>query len=130
MNIDFKKLIAAATEVVGDFQTPGCVIGCEVAAAILSPTGEVFTGVSVEATCGVGFCAEHAAVAEMLKKRQTKILACVAVGKSGNPVPPCGRCRELMYQLSPENLEAQIQISQTEVHTLRELLPHTWSYSS
>ncbi len=130
MSIDFEPLIAAATAVAGDFRTPGCVIGCEVGAAVLSATGEIFTGVSVEATCGVGFCAEHSAIAEMLKKRQAKIVACVAVWKNGEPIPPCGRCRELMYQLAPGNLDTQIQVGPAEVRTLRELLPNTWDYNA
>src|SRR5258708_37066110 len=110
MRVDFKQLIAAATGVVGEFRTKGCVTAGGVAAAVLSDTGEVFTGVCIDAACGIGFCAEHAASADMLKKRQSKIVACVAVGKNGEPVPPCGRWREFRYQLSAENLSARIQV--------------------
>jgi cytidine deaminase len=130
MQVAFQQLNSAAAALVGDFQTPGCITGCEVAAAILSVNGEIFTGVSIDAACGIGFCAEHAAIAEMLKRRQSRIVACVAVCRKGKPMPPCGRCRELMYQLSPENLAAQIQVADSDVRTLAELLPKTWDYTS
>ena len=128
MNIDFQLLIKEATRIVGDFKTIGCVTFGGVGAAILSSSGNVFSGVCVDAACGIGFCAEHAAIAEMLKNKQYEILACVAVETSGKPVPPCGRCREFMYQLSPKNLNAKIMISITEVVSLRDLLPHAWAY--
>ncbi len=35
-----------------------------------------------------------------------------------------------MYQLSPENLTARIQIGLSEVRTLGELLPHSWTSRS
>lgn len=58
----------------------------------------------------MGFCAEHGAVAEMLKHGESVIQAVVAVDNDGNAVPPCGRCRELMSQLSRENLKAIVEV--------------------
>lgn len=127
---DLAPLLEAARGVVGEFHGDGCVSAGDVGAAILSSSGEVFTGICIDASCGIGFCAEHAAIAEMLKKRQTRILACVAVGTNGNPIPPCGRCRDFMHQLSPANGGALIMISASEVRTLRELLPHAWDYTA
>lgn len=128
MSIDFEALISAASAAAGTWKTPGCVTACEVGAAILAASGETFVGVSVEASCGIGFCAEHAAVAEMLKRRESHIIACVAVGPKGDPIPPCGRCRELMHQLSPENRSARILVARGKILTLQELLPHPWEY--
>jgi cytidine deaminase len=93
-----------------------------VAAAILTSSGHTYTGVCVHVSCGIGFCAEHAAVAEMLKARETEIEAIVAVCEDG-VLPPCGRCRELLVQVNPRNLEALVALPGDRVKRLRELLP-------
>ena len=97
-----------------------------VAAAIETTNGNVYTGISIDTACSMGFCAEHSAVAEMLKNGEHKIKAAVAVGDDGNAVPPCGRCRELMSQLSKENLNAVIEVKNGIFVTLKELMPYDW----
>ncbi|KFF24192.1 cytidine deaminase family protein [Chryseobacterium vrystaatense] len=97
-----------------------------VAAAIETAKGNVFTGISIDTVCSMGFCAEHSAVAEMLKHGESHIKAVVAVGNDGNAVPPCGRCRELMSQLSKENLNAIVEVKNGIFLTLKELLPYDW----
>jgi len=39
-------------------------------------------------------------------------------------LPPCGRCREFMYQIDRNNLDTEVIISDTKTVTLRELLPY------
>jgi cytidine deaminase len=101
-----EELIGTATALAGEFR-PGrtCVAG-EVAAAILTRAGNVYTGICIDASCSIGFCAEHAAVAEMLKRRESEIAVVVAVDDEGRILPPCGRCRELMWQVNPTNSQA------------------------
>ena len=41
-------------------------------------------------------------------------------------LPPCGRCREFMYQINSDNLEADVIIGENKVIKLKKLLPHTW----
>lgn len=55
----------------------------ELMTAILSASGRVYTGICVDTQCSVGFCAEHAAVAEMLKARESEIALGVAVASGG-----------------------------------------------
>ena len=98
-----------------------------VAAAILTTSGNTYTGICVHVSCGIGFCAEHAAVAEMLKARQTEIEAIVAVCEDG-VLAPCGRCRELMVQVNPKNLDAEVALPGGRVKRLAELLPDHWIY--
>jgi cytidine deaminase len=76
--------------------------------------------------CGIGFCAEHSAVADMLKRHEARIRAVVAVNDDGAVLPPCGRCRELLYQIDPANLDADVVLGASEIVKLRELLPHPW----
>lgn len=96
-----------------------------VAAAIRSRSGRTYTGVCMHLSCGIGFCAEHAAVAEMIKGRETEIEAIVAVGDAG-VLAPCGRCRELLVQVNPRNFNALVGLPSGRVVPLRELLPNHW----
>src|ERR687895_678519 len=77
------ELIETASRLAGRFQpSEDCTSG-DVAAALLTAGGNVYTGVSVDAACSLGFCAEHAAIAEMLKRRESTIRIIVAVDRTG-----------------------------------------------
>jgi len=93
-----------------------------VASALRSSSGRIYTGVCIDMTCGIGFCAEHAAVAEMLKAGETHVESIVAV-TANDIYPPCGRCRELLAQLNYRNADTRVILNDSVV-TLRELLPH------
>jgi cytidine deaminase len=120
-----EDLIQAARQLVGEFRTsPDCVAG-GVAAAAKSRSGRTYTGICIDTACSLGFCAEHAVIAEMLKARESEIDTIVAV--CGDCiVPPCGRCRELIRQISPANARTQVIIAMGRVVTLSELLPFEW----
>jgi cytidine deaminase len=105
--------------------TKSCEYG-GVGAAILTKKHKIYTGISLDNACGIGFCAEHAAVAEMLKNNETEILLCVAVTKRNKILPPCGRCRELLYQINKDNLKANIIVDLDKVVTLSDLFPMQW----
>ncbi|CAM2875895.1 cytidine deaminase [Chryseobacterium flavum] len=92
-------------------------------AAAIPPYMEMF---SIDTACSMGFCAEHSTVAEMLKHGEYHIKALVAVDHEGNAVPPCGRCRELISQLSRENLKAIIEVKNGVFVMLKELIPFDW----
>ena len=94
-------------------------VGC----ALRSASGTVFTGICIDLTSGIGFCAEHSAVAEMLKNNETLIETIVAVSDSGI-YPPCGRCRELLAQINARNSQTRVILGDDEILTLKELLPH------
>ncbi len=96
-----------------------------VAAALVTEAGNVYTGICVDVTCGIGFCAEHAAIAAMLQQRETVIKQIVAVS-SERILPPCGRCRELIAQVSRSNINCEVIIAQRQSVKLHELLPYPW----
>jgi len=96
-----------------------------VATALLSGSGKVYTGVCIDVACGMGFCAEHAAVAAMITAGESKIVKLVAISKDGI-LPPCGRCREFMSQINKDNINAEIMICTDKVVKLDELLPFRW----
>lgn len=60
----------------------------------------------------------------MLKARECEIRLVVAVDRSGSVIAPCGRCRELMWQVSPKNRAARVVLGPDETVTLADLLPH------
>lgn len=121
-----QDLIDAAKAVLGSRElAPGNWAG-SVAAAIESDSGRIYTGVCIDVPCSMGFCAEHAAIAAMVTAGEKRIRRCIAVYEDGSIVAPCGRCREFMYQIDHDNLDALIGIRGGTV-TLRELLPHIWN---
>lgn len=98
----------------------------DVACALLSESGNLYYGVCIDVGSGIGFCAEHAAIAAMVTAGERRISKIVAVWgvKAITVLPPCGRCREFMYQIDKNNLDTDVIISETECVKLRELLPH------
>jgi cytidine deaminase len=119
------ELIREAKKVVGEFTLAEDFTAGSVAAALVSRTGRLYSGICIDLSCGIGFCAEHSAIAEMLKNRETEIDMIVAVSSEG-VLPPCGRCREMMYQINKNNINAKVVIGDERVATLDELLPHRW----
>jgi cytidine deaminase len=105
--------------------TEECIAG-EVAAALLTSQGTIYVGVSISAGCGVGFCAEHSAIAHMVTCGETRIQKLVAISGDGKLLPPCGRCRELLYQIDRGNLETEIVLDIGRPTRLAELLPRRW----
>jgi cytidine deaminase len=97
-----------------------------VGAALLAESGEVYTGVCIDTSSSMGFCAEHAAAAALITAGESRILKMVAVNWDGRILPPCGRCREFISQLHPENLYAEVMVGEGVIVTLRDLLPYDW----
>ena len=124
--MDDAALIVAAQDVVGEFALikPSLTAGA-VGAALLTDAGNMYTGINLDLACGIGFCAEHSAVAEMLKQRETVVRRIVAVDRD-RIVAPCGRCRELLVQLDRRNLECAVILPDGVTATLRELMPNAW----
>ncbi len=122
----YEELIAEARKATVSFATSiDCHAGV-VGAALVTKDGRVFSGCSIDCSCGIGFCAEHSAIAEMLKHRATRIRAIVATYDGGVILPPCGRCRELIFQVDHANVDTDVVVAPNKVVKLGELLPYTW----
>ena len=102
----FEDLILKATEVLNPRQLSSAAEAGSVAAALLTDSGQIYTGICIETKCSMGFCAEHAAAAAMITARESHVVKMVAINKRGNVLPPCGRCREFISQLNDKNIEA------------------------
>jgi cytidine deaminase len=99
-----------------------------VACALLSSNGNLYLGVSIEIGSGLGFCAEHSAMAAMITAGESRIAKIVAISSDGKVLPPCGRCRELMFQIDTANLGSTVVIlGPGRVAKLEALLPHPYT---
>jgi cytidine deaminase len=119
-------LVAEARRVLGKFALvkPSISAG-GVASALETASGNIYTGICLDLACGIGFCAEHSAVAEMLKARETAIRRIVAIDDEG-VLAPCGRCRELIVQLDRGNLECEVLLPGDTSARMADLLPRAW----
>lgn len=97
-------------------------VGC----ALVTDKGNVYLGVCIDTASGMGFCAEHSAIASMVTHGEHVIKKIVAVVEDGKPIPPCGRCREFMRQIHEKNSETEVIIDKDKSVKLRELLPFSW----
>ena len=125
MDKDFERLYQKAKNLTGVKKLNKSISYAHVGCALLTDKGNIYTGICMVAACGIGFCAEHAAIIEMLKNDESRIVKIIATDKHG-VTPPCGRCRELIKQVNEENMKTEIMIGENEVYTLEELLPHPW----
>ena len=118
-----KELIKKAIDITGKYKPSlDCTAG-SVGAALITKKGNIYTGICIDVCCGMGFCAEHSAIAEMLKNHESEIEMIVAVNTRNEIFWPCGRCRELMYQVNPKNKETKVIINDNKTVTLNKLLP-------
>ncbi|MGO1923526.1 MAG: cytidine deaminase family protein [Jeotgalicoccus sp.] len=97
-----------------------------VASALLTKDNHVYTGVSIDVACSIGFCAEHSAIAAMVTAGETRIKEIIAVHRDGRVLPPCGRCREFIVQIHNKNYDCCVHLPDERVVKLSELLPERW----
>ena len=120
-----KKLIEKAKALVAAKDIRGGIVK-EVGCVLVTEKGKIFSGVSLDLVCGIGFCAEHTAVSQMITQTdETHIKTIVAIDENG-VIPPCGRCRELLNILDARNKDTEVIISAESKVRLRELLPFPW----
>lgn len=124
--MNFNHLKNEANKVINPKKYSNYAEGGQVAAALETASGNVYTGICIDTACSLGFCAEHAAAADMLKHGETHIVKMVAVDQDGNYLAPCGRCREFLSQLDDRNDGMIVILEEDKTYLLRELLPFDW----
>ena len=73
--------------------------GFHVGAALLNEDGTIRAAVNVEnASYPLSVCAERNAAALMVASGQTKILAVAVATNAAEPTPPCGGCRQVLWE--------------------------------
>lgn len=97
----------------------------EVGAALVTEKGSIYSGVSIHAPSGLGFCGEASAIAYMVTNGENRIKTIVAVSSDGSIYSPCGRCREMIRQVNKQNMDTEI-ILKDKVVKLSDLLPEPY----
>jgi cytidine deaminase len=120
---DSERLVAAAREARERAIAPYSHF--RVGAALVTTDGRIFTGCNVEnASYGLTVCAERVALLKALSEGAREFSAIAVVADTASPTPPCGPCRQLLWEYCGDirvtlaNLDAI-----TGHHTVGELLP-------
>lgn len=97
--------------------------GFRVGAAARAEDGAIIVGCNVEnASYGLSLCAECGVVANLIASGGSKLVELVAVGPDGEPVAPCGRCRQVLFEVGGADLVVNGRL-------LSELLPDAFGPS-
>jgi cytidine deaminase len=97
MEVDWAALRDAARAAMTRAYAPYS--GFPVGAAGLTDDGRVVTGCNVEnASYGLGLCAECGLVSALHGTGGGRLVAVSVVQRDGDPVMPCGRCRQLLWE--------------------------------
>ena len=127
-NMNFKKLYKEASKITSVKKLTKYASCGGVSCALMTKKGNIYTGICIDCCSGIGFCAEHSAIAEMLKSGESEIKEILSVkeGRGNEVIPPCGRCREFMLQINLNNKNTIVHISNNKTEKLSKLLPNHW----
>lgn len=97
MSEDLQKLVEAAINVREKAHAPFS--NFKVGAAILTNSGEIFTGCNVEnASYGLTMCAERVAIFKAISEGENEFEKIVVVADTDELTPPCGACRQIIWE--------------------------------
>ena len=95
-----------------------------VGAAIETEDGRIFTGCNVEnASYGLTMCAERVAVGAAVAAGATRFVRIVVATDVDPPSPPCGACRQVLYEFGTEAAVESVGPNWNRQWRLSELLP-------
>jgi cytidine deaminase len=129
VSISNAELIKKAEAVVNPKRIGPYLVG-DVGSALITDQGNIYLGVCMDISSGIGFCAEHSAIAAMVTAGEYHIEKIVAVWKGEDGISPthilspCGRCREFIRQIHADNINAHVILDIDKVVKLSELLPY------
>ena len=127
LNATWKKIYDAAKMVVNPKKISGQMCSGGVGAAVVSKSGNIYTGVCIDTDCSLGMCAERNAISTMITAGEFEIAKVVAVNKKGQVLPPCGACREFMLQLKNASDTEILVDNKGTVINLKDLMPYSYS---
>ena len=97
----------------------------KVGAAIETSDGHIVTGCNVEnATYGLTICAERVAIFKALSEGHRQFTRIAVVAESDEPTPPCGACRQIMWEFGGDLEVILANLHRvTGHHQMRDLFP-------
>lgn len=126
MAVSNKELVARAKSVVKPRKSAGGKLIADVGSALVTDKSHFYLGASFDTQEGSSSCAERTAMASMITGGESRIKKIVAVWTDGTIIPPCGVCRELMWQVDKSNWDTEIIVGKSKTVRLRDLLPYHW----
>ena len=126
--MDWKKLVAAAKKVRLRAYSPYSKF--KVGAAVRADSGKIYIGCNVEnASFGLTACAERNAIAAAVADGEKKITAVAIVADTDELTPPCGACRQVIYEFG-KNAEVMLANLKGKKKTFRitDLLTEPFSF--
>ncbi len=97
-----------------------------VGAAGLSEHGTIVEGSNVEnASLGLTLCAECSLASDLARQGGGRLVAVAVVAGDGEPIAPCGRCRQVLYEFGGAELWLDAGEGAAP-RRLGELLPHAF----
>ena len=101
-----------------------------VGAAVEGEDGSVFAGCNVEnASYGLVMCAERVAIGAAVAGGVRQFRRVVVVSDSEPPAPPCGACRQVIFEFAPDAEVLAVGPRSSHRWTMRDLLPAAFSGS-
>ncbi|HYH69098.1 MAG TPA: cytidine deaminase [Urbifossiella sp.] len=96
-----------------------------VGAALETADGAVVMGCNVEsASYGLTMCAERTAIFKGVSEGRRRFVKVAVVTDTDAPTPPCGACRQLLWEFAPDAVVLLANLKGDVVrYTVRELLP-------
>ena len=98
----------------------------KVGAALVAKGGRVYGGCNVEnASYGLTVCAERVALLKALSEGERAFDMIAVVADTADPTPPCGPCRQLLWEYCGDIPVVLANLSTIAGHhQMRDLLPH------
>ena len=125
----WSEMQEAAEAVLCERKISEYVSGGEVAAAVLSKSGKIYTGVCIDTCSTLGICAERNAIFNMITNGEHEIDKVLCIMPDGSNGAPCGACRELMVQIMAGKYhDIEIMLDYSTGHTVKlgEITPEWW----
>lgn len=76
-----------------------------VGAALLTVSGKVYRGCNIEnSSYGASNCAERTAIFKAISEGETEFEKIAVVNSKGGLTPPCGICRQVLFEFMPKGI--------------------------
>ncbi len=96
----------------------------KVGAALLTESGEIYTGVNVEnSSYGLTICAERTAAVKAVSEGQKIFKAIAIASDSETPASPCGACRQFLWEFGDFPVILVSSKGNVKEYMLSELIP-------
>ena len=125
--IDYKELVQKAIE--AKSKAIPTYSHFHVGAALLTEDDKIIQGANIEnASYGLTICAERTAVFTAIINGERKFKAIAIAGDSDDYLPPCGACRQILFEFCGKELDV-IMVNKnggTKIMKMNELLPFSF----